>query len=312
MTSARLDDRTELPVPVLEEVSPGVFAYLQPDGSWGLNNTGFVVGPDAVTVVDTCFTERRSRAFVETIRKVTDRPPAALINTHSHGDHTHGNVLFAPATAIIASERCRREMIAAGHSTLALFPGVDWGNIPVTPPFVTFEDRLNVYAGDLRIELTVMAPAHTTNDVVAWIPERGVLFAGDLVFNGGTPFALAGSVAGWLEAIARLRSLGADTIVPGHGPVAGPAVLDDVEAYLRFVEEVAHRGFEAGQPPLQVARGAGLGAFAHWHDRERLVANIHRVYSELRGEPLGTRLDYGQIFDEMLAFNGGQPLRCLA
>jgi cyclase len=63
MTSAHIPDHAEIPPPELEEVSSGVFAYVQLDGSWGLNNTGFIVGEDGVTVIDTCFTERRSRWF---------------------------------------------------------------------------------------------------------------------------------------------------------------------------------------------------------------------------------------------------------
>jgi cyclase len=220
--------------------------------------------------------------------------------------------MFSPASAIIASERCRREIIASGHGVYALFPMVDFGDCPVTPPTVTFEDRLNVYVDDLRVELLFMGPAHTTNDIVAWIPERRVLFSGDLVFNGGTPFALGGSVSGWFDALDRLEALGAETVVPGHGPVTGPAVLGQVRRYLMWLLAVGRDGYERGVPPLELAGRLDFGEFAEWHDRERIVPNLHRVYSELAGEPLGTPLDYRQMFTEMLAFNGGKPLRCLA
>jgi cyclase len=75
---------------------------------------------------------------------------------------------------------------------------------------------------------------------------------------------------------------------------------------------VGQEGFERGIPPLELAAELDFGEFASWHDRERIVPNLHRVYSELRGEPRGTPLDYLQMFAEMLAFNGGKPLRCLA
>ena len=69
-------------------------------------------------------------------------------------------------------------------------------DVTIAPPFVTFEDRLTVWVDDPRVELHYIGtPAHTTNDVVAWIPERSVLFTGDLVFAGGTPFVSTGSVA---------------------------------------------------------------------------------------------------------------------
>src|SRR6266540_3564589 len=202
-------DHPENPPPVVQEVSDGVFAYVQLDGSWGLNNTGFLVGAHGVTALDTCFTERRSRAFLATVAAHTDAPVRTLLNTHHHGDHTHGNWLL-PAATIIGHERCREEVLASGHIATAFFPGVDWGRLEVAPPFVTFEDRLNLYVDDLLVELHFLGPAHTTNDVVAWIPERRVLFAGDLVFNGGTPFVVMGSVSGSLASLERLAAFGAE------------------------------------------------------------------------------------------------------
>ncbi len=312
MTSAQVPEQAGVPPPRLEEVSDGVFAYIQLDGSWGLNNAGFIAGRESVTAVDTCFTEKRSRAFREAIRSVSPVPVRTLVNTHHHGDHTHGNFVFLPEATIIGHERCREEVIAAGHGTRALFPGVEWGEIVIAPPSVTFGRRLDVWADGLKVELIFAGPAHTTNDIVAWLPERKVLFAGDLIFNGGTPFVMMGSVAGSLEALAAVRGLGAERIVPGHGPVCGPEAIDAVEAYLRFVQETARRGYEAAAAPLEVARQTDLGRFAGLLDRERLVGNLHRAYSELRGEPRGTPLALPEVAGDMISYNGGQPLRCLA
>ncbi len=311
MSSATIPVHAEIPPPAIEEVSKGVYAYIQLDGSWFLNNAGCIVGSNAATVIDSTGTEARASAFHAAVRQVTPLPVTALVNTHSHGDHTHGNFMFADS-AIVASERCRREIIAAGNSTHALFPMVDFGDCPVTPPTVTFEDRLSLYVDDLKVELIFVGPAHTTNDIVAWIPERKLLFTGDIIFNGGTPFALGGSVGGWLVALERIEALGAETIVPGHGPVCGPEAIADVRAYLRFVQETAKAGMEAGTPPLELAQGLDLGRFDALHDKERLVPNLHRAYSELRGEPWGKALDFRQLFAEMLIYNGNQPLRCLA
>jgi cyclase len=312
MSTAHVPDDAELPPPMVEEVSAGVFAYIQLDGSWGLNNTGFLVGSDGVTVIDTCFTERRSRMFRDAIRRVTERPLRTLVNTHHHGDHTHGNYIFLPAATIVGHELCRKEVIEAGHSATALFPGVEWGEITIAPPFLTFEERLNLYVDDLKVELIYAGPAHTTNDIIAWIPERKALFAGDIIFNRGTPFAMMGSVAGWLETLEVVRALGPETIVPGHGPVCGPEVIDEVADYLRFVQETARKGSEAGLAPLQAAQRADLGRFGEWLDQERLVGNLHRSYSELRGEPRGAPLPLATIVPEMVAYNGGQMPRCLA
>jgi cyclase len=304
---------TPVPDPTVEEVSPGIFAYIQVHGGWGLNNAGFLLGAESVTAIDTCFTVRRSEAFRDAIaRTAGNRPVRTLVNTHHHGDHTHGNFVFGPGVTIIGHEKCRKEVIATGLGTTALWPYVDWGEIVVTPPNVTFDDRLVLFAGDLRVELIYVGPAHTTNDIVAWVPERKLLFTGDAVFNKGTPFFIFGSLAGSLESIAALRALGAETIVPGHGAVCGPEVLDEVEAYLRFVGDTAEKGFGAGVAPLELASDTDLGRFGEWHDRERFVANLHRAYSELRGEPWGAAIPMGVVMPDMVAYNGGEMPRCLA
>lgn len=306
-------DRAALPTPELQEVSDGIFAYVQLDGSWFLNNTGFVTSPDGVIVIDSTGTESRAHAFHDAVRSQTDLPLRALLNTHSHGDHTFGNFVFTPDCAIIGHELCRDGVLATDvEDTKRRFPTGDFGDITVAAPFVTFDQRMNVYAGDLKIELIHMGPAHTPSDIVAWIPERKVLFSGDLIFNQGTPFALQGSIAGWLEALDLLDELGPDTIVPGHGPVGGPELIDQVRQYLKFIARTASEGFAAGTEPRDLARDLDLGAFADLHDAERLVPNLHRAYSELRGERRGIPLNGAQMFEEMLEYNGGQPLRCLA
>ncbi len=312
MTSTIHEPLTAAPPPTTEEVSPGIFAYIQLDGSWGLNNPGFIVGRRAVTVVDSCLTLRRARALQDAVRSKADLPVSTLINTHNHGDHTYGNCAFGPEVTIVGHAKCRDEILAMGLPQPDRFPGVDYGDVTVAPPFLTFDQRITLHVDDLRLELIYVGPAHTTNDVVVWIPERKVLLTGDIIFHQGTPFAMGGSVAGWLHTLEDLRTLGAETIIPGHGPVCGPDVFNDVTAYLRFIQELARDGFEADEPPLAVARDAGLGRFASWPDRERIVGNLHRAYAELRGEPLGAPIDAVTAFKEMIEYNGGQPLRCLA
>ncbi len=299
--------------PRVEEISGGVYAYIQPDGSWFLNNTGFLVGRKGIVCIDTTSTERRTRAYLQAISNVSRQPIRTLINTHHHGDHTHGNCLL-PLATIIGHPLCRDEIL---HSSFpppgGIWSSIDWGNLELEPPFVTFEDRLTVWVDDLRVELYVVpTPAHTTNDVVVWIPERSVLFTGDLLFVGGTPFVPMGSVSGSLHALEWLRGFGATTLVPGHGPVCAPAAIDAIEAYLRFVQDTARRGKDAGLSPLDLARQTDLGVFAEWADRERIVGNLHRAYAELDGVAPGSPIDTRAALTDMVAYNGGQPLTCLA
>jgi cyclase len=312
VTSAAHDHET-LPPPRLEEVGAGIFAYVQPDGSWCINNTGFVAGASGVVSVDACSTERRTRAYLEAMASVTAQPVRTLVNTHSHLDHTNGNCFFGPVT-IVAHERCRAEIVAAAAPVNGRgpFPGVDWGDIEKAPPTLTFSDQLTIWVDELRCDLRyVGTPAHTTNDVIVWIPERSVLFAGDLVFNGGTPFNAAGSISGAKRVLAEIAALRPEVIVPGHGAVCGVEVVDPIVAYLDFVWETAVEGRRAALSPLEVAREADLGDFAEWLDRERIVGNLHRAYLELDGAEPGAPLPMA-AFADMVEYNGGRPLRCLA
>ncbi|HEY3058785.1 MAG TPA: MBL fold metallo-hydrolase, partial [Chloroflexota bacterium] len=241
------------------------------------------------------------------------QPIRTLINTHHHGDHTHGNCLL-PLATIIGHPRCRDEILRSVFPPPAgLWSEVEWGAVHREPPFVTFDNRLTVWIDDVRVELhAVPTPAHTTNDIVAWVPDRSVLFTGDLLFVGGTPFVPMGSVSGSLRALDWLRGFGAQTLVPGHGPVCGPSSIDDVAAYLRFVQDTAARGTAAGLSPLELARQTDLGPFAALTDTERIVGNLYRAYAELDGAEPGAPIDTRAALTDMVAFNNGQPLRCQA
>jgi cyclase len=297
------------------EVSDGIYAYIQPDGTWYVNNTGFITSDKGVISIDTCSTERRTRAYLNAIADVTSAPVRTLINTHHHGDHTYGNFLLPDAT-IIGQERCRQEVLASGPPrNFGLFDEVEWGPVEVTPPFLTYKTEVTLWAGDMQCDVRyVGTPAHTTNDSIIHIQSRSVLFAGDLLFNGGTPFLLMGSVSGAIEVLEKvIRPLGAETIVAGHGPVSGPALIDDMLGYLRFVQDVARQGRDAGRPPLEAARETDLGDYAGWLDSERIVGNLHRAYAELEdGAIRGAPIDVPAAMLDMVAYNGGRPLTCHA
>jgi cyclase len=301
--------------PEVCEVSDGMYAYVQPDGTWWINNTGFLVGPQGVISIDSCSTQRRTRAYQQAIAAITAAPVRTVVNTHHHGDHTFGNCMF-PGAAIVAHERARAEAIAFGPPReLGFWDGPDWGDLSLDPPFVTFADQIALHVGDVRAEVRYAGTAaHTTNDSIIWIPERSVLFCGDLIFNGGTPFLLMGSVAGAIEVLEQVvRPLGAQTVVPGHGPVftdAGP--LDATLDYLGFVTDLAARAVAAGLSPLAAARETDLGRFADWPDAERIVGNLHRACAELTGTPRGAAIDVVAALADMVAYNGGAPLTCRA
>lgn len=300
--------------PYTTELANGVYAYIQPDGSWYLNNTGFLTARNGVISIDASSTERRTRAYLAAIRAISTQPVRTLVNTHHHGDHTYGNYLFDTAT-IVAHSGTRNEVKAFGlRGSAGIWQDVDWGALELAPPFLTYETGVALWSDDLRCDVRyVGSPAHTTNDSIVWIPEKSVLFAGDLIFNGGTPFLLLGSVAGAIDVLENvIRPLGARTIVPGHGPVCGPEAIDDVLGYLGFVTELASEGLAAGLTPLDAARQADLGDYASLTDAERLVGNLHRAYHELSGAERGAPLDVMAALREMVEYNGGHPLTCHA
>ena len=295
------------------EVSEDVYAYVQPDGSWWINNTGFLVGSTGVVSIDSCSTQSRTTAYLETIGGISDQPVRTLINTHHHGDHTFGNYLFPTAT-IVGQERSRAALQAWGLPRSAPFwTDVEWGDVQLAPPFLTFDQQVTVHVDDLRCEVRHLGmPAHTDNDAVVWLPERKVLFSGDLLFKDVTPFVVQGSVAGMLETLALVEELGAETVVPGHGRVCGPEVFREVAGYLRFVQRVAAGGVAAGISPLEAALDADLGEYADLLDAERIVGNLHRAYAEERGEPWGAPLDAAAALAVIVTYNGGRPLTCQA
>lgn len=296
---------------VVTEVADGVHAYVQHVGGWCLNNAGILTDAGQSALVDTAATERRARRLRRAALARAPRPPRAVINTHFHGDHTYGNFVF-PEALTIAHERTRTMIRAAGLHMTTLWPDVCWGDIEITPPQLTFRDRTTLHVGALRAELIHLGPAaHTTDDTVVWLPGQRVLFTGDLAMNGVTPFCLMGSLTGSLRALGRLRALDPTTIVPGHGPVGGPEILDANEAYLRWIQQLAKEGTATGTAPLDLARATDPGPFAELLDPERLLPNLHRAYAEEQGLPEGSPLDIAALFQEMTAYHG-RPPRSLA
>lgn len=306
-------DMRDAPKGDVVEITERVFAYAQAPGGWFVNNTGFLVAGDGVTVIDTCATEQRTRAFADTVRGRTGLPIRRVVNTHHHGDHTYGNRILADAT-VIAHQGVRDALLAWGTPPEPRFwEPVDFGEIAIRAPEVTFDQGLRLYVDDVLCEVFhVGTPAHTVSDSVAWLPEERVLFAGDLLFHGVTPLMAHGSVSGALAALDVLDELSPHVVVPGHGPVGGPEMIDEVRRYLRLVQQLARDGIAAGLAPLEAARDADLGEFAGHLDPERLVGNLYRAYAEARGVAPGAQIDLDRAFADMVAYNGGRPLTCWA
>jgi cyclase len=301
-----------LAAPRLVEVADRVYAYEQPPGGWCVSNAGLLADDSGVVVIDTAATEGRARRLRAEVDGLGAGSRRLLVNTHAHGDHTFGNHLFGPAATIIAHDQARIDMESTSTALTRLWPDVDWGDVRVTLPSVTVSDRLVVRSGGRSAELIHLVTGHTGGDLVAWLPDERVLFAGDVLMSGVTPFALFGSVRGTLAAIEQIRALQPAVIVCGHGPVAGPDVLDACARYLGWIGRLAGEARAAGLTPLAAAREADLGEFAGLLDPERIVANLHRAYADADDASPGQPLDVARVFGEMVDYNGGQLPACLA
>ncbi|MCP5071277.1 MAG: MBL fold metallo-hydrolase [bacterium] len=301
----------------LTDIGNGVYAYLQPDGSWGWSNAGLVVDGDESLLVDTLFDVPLTQQMLDAMR---DAEPAAaarigtVVNTHANGDHCHGNELVAQAE-IIASKAAAEEMEALPPSGLAAFVSATRGQdtklarfiqhafgpfqfegIQHTPPNRTFEKELSLRVGDKRIDLYEVGPAHTRGDVLVHVPADRTVFTGDILFIEGTPIIWAGPVGNWIAACDRILELEPEVIVPGHGPITDARGVEAVKAYLEFIRNEARKRYDAGLGALEAARDIELGDFSSWGDAERIAVNVNTLYREFSGDE---SLAPGNLFEAM-------------
>ncbi len=286
----------------LRDLGNGIYAYLQPDGSWGWSNAGLVVDGDESLLVDTLFDLHLTEEMLKAMREAS---PAAvridtLVNTHANGDHCYGNQLVGDAV-IIASKASAEEMaeVSAGMMAQLLenadalgetgaffrraFGAFDFSGIELVPPSETFSGEHTLRVGDKEVQLIEVGPAHTRGDVLIHVPDDRVIFTGDILFIDGTPIIWEGPVGNWIAACDRILGLELEAIVPGHGPITDKAGVRAVRDYLVFARDEARVRYDAGMSANDAARDISLGVFSHWLDAERIAVNVHTLYREFSG-----------------------------
>lgn len=274
----------------LVEVAPQVYAWTQYPGGAGISNAGLVVGDEWALVIDAMMTPSMVRPFLEQVRRVTDLSIRFLVNTHHHRDHVFGNQ-FIGAQHIIGHPLCREEILRFGQEwledSMRTRPqyAEEWPQIKPTPPDLTFEERLVLHLGNTVVELLYLGgPAHTYDDIVAYLPEHRLLFAGDLAFFYVTPLAFQGHVSGWINVVDRIHRMEVTTIVPGHGPVGDKRQLAQMREYLVLMRRAARRCFRAGLSVEEAAQKVRIDQYAHWGQQDWVARNVQRLYQEFRGE----------------------------
>jgi glyoxylase-like metal-dependent hydrolase (beta-lactamase superfamily II) len=168
-----------------------------------------------------------------------------------------------------------------------VFAPFEFRGIRHVPPTQTFDGELRLRVGTKEVVLIEVGPAHTRGDILVWLPQDRVIYTGDILFIEGTPIAWQGPIANWIAACERIASLGAEVVVPGHGPLTDAKGALAVRDYLVHVRDRARECFDAGLTPAEAARKLPLGKFAGLRDAERIAVNVHTLYREWSGGQQG-------------------------
>lgn len=285
----------------LEELGRGCYAF----SADGCSNTGIIIGDRGVLIVDAQATPELASKVLEIVGTLTDKPVKQVVLTHFHADSTLGAHAF-DAGEIVASDLTRRMMDTRGAEDIlvskdrrpALFSSLPVG-MDVILPSMTIASSMSIDLGGLDVRLMHLGRGHTMGDLVVWVPERGVIFAGDLVQTSSVPYCGDAHLADWPRALDRITAFRPTALVPGRGRAAkdAPSVAQAIEDTRDFVTTLRDAAAACVEQSLGLkdtfaaVRDALEPQFGSRNEFElHLPFNVARAYDEALG------LDQPQIW----------------
>lgn len=221
-----------------------------------ISNAGFVITGDGVVVIDALGSPTLAQELIAEIRRLTSQPIRYVIVTHYHADHIYGLQAFKDAGAIILAHPAGRDYLNSETaqrrleaSRQELFPWIDEHTRLVAADRWLDGADTTLRVGAFEFRIRHVGPAHTPEDLAVYVPQRGVLFAGDLVFRGRIPFVGQADSRQWIASLGRLIDDRPRLLVPGHGPVSTEPLGDleltrDYLVHLRQVMAAAAADLE--------------------------------------------------------------------
>ncbi len=279
------------------EVAPGVYVHtgivslFSPRTGGDISNCGFIVGNDAVAVIDTGGSLAVGNGLREAIRKVTNKPIRYVINTHMHPDHIFGDAAFEPDNPQFRGHNKLGRALAARaeryvSANRELMGEAAFDGTRVVPPTVAVDGTMELDLGGRKLVLEAHPTAHTDNDLTVLDVKTSTLFMGDLLFSVHTP-AIDGSIRGWMALLEKMEARPVQRVVPGHGPASMPWP-DAAKPLVRYLSTVAadvRKAIKSGRTLAEAAGTAGLSEKDAWQLFEAFHArNVSAAFAELEWE----------------------------
>jgi quinoprotein relay system zinc metallohydrolase 2 len=279
------------------EVAPGVFVHQgryevqSADNRGDIANAGFVVGDEAVAVIDTSGSAVMGAELRDAIRDVTKKPIRYVINTHMHPDHVFGNAAFKQDDPVFVGHyKLARALGTRSESYMTaneqmlgedVFKGSE-----IILPTMSIKEPTTLDLGGRTLLLEAQATAHTDNDLIVTDSKTDTLFLGDLLFSVHVP-TLDGSIKGWLALLDELGSRKAARVVPGHGPktMELPEALEPEQLYLATIAADVRRQIAEGKTLAEATKTAGFSQKDAWKLFDQYhVRNVTAAFAELEWE----------------------------